>query len=377
MDETFAGWLGLSEEDRSELDYWLLLARLQGPPAQVCRAVERFGGAQGVFEASAQEMLELLGMRPSTIRRLVRVENRCDLAAERRAFAESGARLVTILDADYPPRLRDLPDKPPLLFVLGDASALARDSVAIVGSRRASETAAADAETLAARLALAGLSVVSGFAVGIDAAAHRGALKHGVTVAVLGCGVDVEYPKAHRHLRQQIVASGTLVSELPLGATPRAFTFPARNRIIAGLALATVVIGAAEKSGALLTADAARALGRPLGAVPADARDPRHKGGLRLLGCGAQLVSSAEDVLAMIGRRVEAAGASAAPPRPRPSLSPDESAVLAALGWQPEGPDAVADRSGLDASRVATALLLLEVKGLARRCDGGRYTREE
>jgi DNA processing protein len=374
VDATFERWLGLPEEDRSETDCWLVLARLHGPSGLIADAAEHFGSAQGVLQASAREMTELLGVRETTLRRLVAIEARIDLSRERDAFARAGATLLTTLSPDYPRRLRDLPDRPACLFVQGKLAELARDSVAIVGSRSASEAALADAETLAARIAAVGYGVVSGFAVGVDAAAHTGALRHGSTVAALGCGIDVDYPKAHGKLRERVVESGALVSELPMGEQPRPYTFPRRNRLIAALSLATVVVGAGERSGALLTVEAAVRLRRPVGAVPADTRDPRHRGVLSLLTRGVPLIESADDVLALLGR--EGAAAAPAPPgraKP-PTLSPDESAVLQALDHEPLSTDAIAERSGVGAVRASTALLLLEVKGCVRRHSGGRYS---
>ncbi len=373
MQTSIEQWLGLPEEERSETDCWLLLARLHGPSGLIADAVEHFGSAQGVLQASTRELTELLGVREQTLRRLVVLESRVDLAREREAFAASDAQLLTTLSPDYPPRLRDLPDRPPCLFVRGRVADLSRDSVAIVGSRNASDSALADAETLAARLAAVGLTVVSGFAIGVDAAAHAGALRNGSTIAALGCGIDVDYPRPHRGLRAQILERGALVSELPMGEQPRPYTFPRRNRLIAALSLATIAVGAGERSGALLTVEAARRLRRPVGAVPADTRDPRHRGVLSLLAAGAALVESADDVLALLGREGAAASpAPAARPRP-PSLSPDEAAVLHALDHDPLSVDSVAERAGLTATQTATALLLLEVKGCARRHSGGRY----
>lgn len=355
------------------MDFWLLLARMQARPGAFVPAIEALGSARAVFEASTVELCDVLGLRLSDLRKLVRVENEADLAVERSAFVASGAEIVTVLQDRYPPRLRELPDRPACLFVRGNPDVLAQDAVAIVGSRTASEVSVLDARELARSLAAQGVAVVSGLAVGVDGAAHEGALEAGTTIAVLGCGIDVVYPRTHRELRDRIVERGLLLTELPMRATPRAFTFPARNRIIAGLSQATVVVGARERSGALLTAAACQSLGRPVAVLPGDARDDRHRGGLRLIGQGATLVESADEALRLIGR------ASSSEPRagrPRaPSLSPDESLVHGMLDVEPVHTDDLAQRCGLDAPRLAAALLLLEVKGLAQRHSGGRYTR--
>jgi DNA processing protein len=373
VETTFEQWLGVAEEDRTETDYWLLLARMRGPSGILADAIEHIGSVEGLFQSSARELTELLGIPERVLARLVAAEARTDLAREREAFAHSAARLVTTLTPDYPPGLRDLPDRPAVVFTLGDLAVLEGDTVAIVGSRNASESALADAESLATRLAAEGLCVVSGFAVGIDAAAHTGALRSGTTAAVLGCGIDVDYPRSHRSLRESVLARGVLLTELTIGEQPRRHTFPRRNRLIAALSRVTVVVGAGERSGALLTAASARTLGRPVAAVPADTRDPRHKGVLSLLAEGAPLVESADDVLKLLGREAGQTPAARARPVRPPTLSGDESSVLQALDHEPLSLDAVAERAQLAVPQVAAALLLLEVKGCARRHSGGRY----
>jgi len=374
-EDTLAGWLALDEKDRPEIDFWLLLSRLRGPAGALARGVMEFGGAREVFTASATELSHVLGLTPAVLKRLVTVEAKGDLAKERESFVRAGATLVTILGDAYPAGLRDLDDPPPCLFAAGDVSLLGADSVAIVGSRSAPEAALLEAESLAARLAGCGVCVVSGFAVGVDAAAHRGALRSGTTIAVLGCGIDINYPREQSELRAEVAARGLLVTELPIGAHPRTWTFPQRNRIIAALSLATIVVGARRRSGALLTAQSAKVLNRPVGVLPGDARDPSHRGALDLLGAGAALIESAEDVLRLIGRPPSSAGAAPpGPPAPR-DLSPDEDRVLRALRGDPELLETISERAGLSTAATAGALVMLEVKGVARRHAGGRFSR--
>jgi DNA processing protein len=367
--------LGLPTEARSDTDFWLLLARAQVAGGVMAAALERFGSARGVFSASARELCDAVGMRPASLRRLIRVEGGADLAIEREALARSGARLVTLFDPAYPDSLRDLPDPPPCLFTLGDVSLMGRESVAIVGSRGASESALRDAEVLAGRLAANGVPIVSGLAIGVDAAAHRGALRGGTTLAVLGCGIDVDYPRENSSLRREITERGLVVTELPLGAHAWRSTFPKRNRIIAALARVTVVVGARAKSGALLTIAAAQALGRAVAAVPSDTRDSRHRGSLALLKSGIALVESADDVLRLMNRAASRKPDPARKVAP-PVLSATEERTLAALDPDPQPVDTVAERAHLDAPSVSAALLLLEVKGLARRHPGGAFSRE-
>lgn len=373
MPETIADWLALGAQERSELDYWLMLARLQrgrGLPAGV---VARLGGAAQVFQSSAAELSEAAGLRPAELRRLIEVEVRCDIGAERESFARSGATLVPVTSDRYPQALLDLADAPPCIFVIGDVDLLSSDSIAIVGSRSAPDSALLDAEELAGRIAANGVAVISGFAMGLDAAAHRGALRHGRTVAVLGSGIDVLYPVGHAGLRREIAECGALVSEMPLSSEPRRWTFPRRNRLIAALSKGTVVIGARERSGALLTAEWAQRLGRPVGAVPADTRDERHRGAFELLEQGVTLITSADDALRMVG--LDPSTARRPAPTRRPPLSAQEERVYAALMGDPQPLDDVVAAAGMEVRDVSTALMLLEVKGLARRLPGGRFSR--
>jgi len=230
-----------------------------------------------------------------------------------------------------------------------------------------------DAEDLAARIAAHGVSVVSGFAMGVDAAAHRGALREGHTVAVLGCGIDVLYPTAHATLRQEVAERGALLTEQPLGSQPRRWTFPSRNRLIAALGKGTVVVGARESSGALLTAQWAEELGRPVGAVPGDTRDERHRGAIALIEKGAHLIGSADDALRMVG--LDPRQTKPATPARKPALSPTEQRVYGVLVGDPMPLDDVVTAAGMEMREVSTALMLLEVKGLARRLPGGRFSR--
>ncbi|MDX6412297.1 MAG: processing protein, partial [Gaiellaceae bacterium] len=257
----------------------------------------------------------------------------------------------------FPSLLRAIYDPPPRLYVRGggEDDVLARPAVAIVGARACSSYGAQVARRLGRELAGSGLIVVSGLARGIDGEAHRGALESGgVTVAVLGCGVDRDYPAAHRELAQRIRNNGLVVSEYEPGVEPAPWRFPARNRLIAGLSAVTVVIEARERSGALITADMALEEGRDVLAVPGEITSPLSAGTNALLKLGAGVCTAAEDVLALFGLAPEQ--------RPAPKLGADAAAVLAVL---PAGADEVARATGLDARAVAIALAELELAGLA------------
>jgi DNA processing protein len=265
----------------------------------------------------------------------------------------------------YPPLLRAIPDPPPVLWLRGDAPAglLARPSVAVVGARACSSYGRSVARTLGRELAAAGLVVVSGLARGIDAEAHRGALDAGgLTVAVLGCGIDRDYPAAHRDLARRIVEQGLIVSEYEPGVEPAPWRFPARNRVIAGLCAATVVVEARERSGALITADFALEDGREVMVVPGEITSSVSVGSNALLRLGATPVTAAADVLEAYG--IE--------PAPAPAEAPGGLAgtLLARLAEAPASIDELARATGIAPGEVAAALIELELTGRVSEGDG-------
>jgi len=272
--------------------------------------------------------------------------------------------------ARYPARLSELHDPPARLFVRGSLTdALGWDglSVAIVGSRRAADASLRLTRDLAAAASEHGLLVVSGLALGVDAAAHEGALDAGgATLAVLGCGPDIAYPRTNRRIYDAIVASGLVVSEYPPGTEPAPWRFPARNRIIAALADATVVVEARERSGALITADHALDLGRDVLAVPGWPAFAGAAGTNGLLKAGAGLVEGPDDLLTWFG-------IDPAPRRGQPRPQGDAAALLAALEVSAAHPDELVERTGLAAGEVSAGLVRLEMDGLLVRDGGGRW----
>jgi len=275
-------------------------------------------------------------------------------------------RWVARDDPSFPARLHSIHDPPPGLFVRGSAplELLDRPSVAVVGARACSSYGASVARTLGRELAAAGIVVISGLARGVDAEAHRGALDGGSTVAVLGCGVDRDYPRAHASLAAKIAETGLIVSEYPPGVEPVPWRFPARNRIVAGLALATVVVEARERSGALITADLALDEGRDVLAVPGEITSQLSKGTNQLLRLGAVPVTSAADVLDVLG--IEAAAASPE----RSPLEPRLERVRAVVADAATTADEVAHALGESAQVVAAVLVELQLLGVVEEVDG-------
>ncbi|TMJ97561.1 MAG: DNA-protecting protein DprA [Actinobacteria bacterium] len=264
----------------------------------------------------------------------------------------------------FPPLLAQLHDPPARLYVRGGPpEVLSRPAVAVVGARSCSAYGAQVARTLGRELGGAGAVVVSGLARGVDSEAHRGALDAGgVTVAVLGCGIDRDYPRAHADLAARIAASGAIVSEYPPGVEPAPWRFPARNRIVAGLALAVVVVEARARSGALITADFSLELGRDVFAVPGEITAVLSRGTNHLLRLGAAPLLSAADVLAAIGLE--------APASVVPRLTAEDEAVLGTLADEARGADELARALGRTSGEIAAVLVRLELEGLVAEADG-------
>jgi DNA processing protein len=360
------------------------LARMLGAEARRDSSGDRAAGAgadtvTGLLEDDGssccpEQRLEML------LRQLGRSSDAPDLARELRDSAARATEVaarhsihpIPLGDQRYPPLLAAIPDPPVVLWVRGCSDCLQRAAVAIVGSRAATPYGLEMARRLGMDTSAHGLVVVSGLARGVDSAAHRGALSgEGATVAVLGSGIDVIYPAEHGRLADEIIQRGAVVSEFPPGTPPLAFHFPLRNRIISGLSLAVIVVEAAERSGSLITAECALEQGREVMAVPGSVLNRRNSGSHGLLRDGARLVESAEDILDEVGVT------------PMRRLIGDDlpSEVHPLLGLVPPGeavdPDSLVHLSGLEASAVLSALLDLEMNGIVRRVDGGRFVRCE
>ncbi len=291
-------------------------------------------------------------------------------------LAEPDHHLLILGEPGYPSRLAACPAPPLLLFVDGQAQCLDRPQIAVVGSRQASPLGMDTAYVLARQLAEHGLVVTSGLARGIDGAAHRGALAgDGPTVAVLGCAVDHIYPRQHRGLAEQVRASGALVSEFPFGAVPLPANFPRRNRIISGLAVGTLVVEAALRSGSLSTALHALEQGREVFAVPGSIHSPLTKGCHALIKQGAKLVEDVQDVLDEMPQFLPSERHAAAPSEHRAAHSPGDRRFLNACGWDAFTADDIVSRSGLTVQEVSSMLLKLELTGIIQVQGTGSYLR--
>ena len=356
-----------------DISGWLRLVSVPGLGCVLgARLLDAFGSPAGVFGASHGALAAACGAAlagaiaapppPSTQQLIERT---------RHWLATPGNQLLTLRDPAYPRMLREIHDPPLLLYAIGNVALLSAPSVAIVGSRNASTQGKANASAFAQAFSAAGLTVVSGLALGIDAAAHDGALcGPGGTVAVIGTGADIVYPSRNHQLAHRIAQAGCIISEYPLGHPVLASNFPRRNRLISGLAAGVLVVEAAARSGSLITARMAAEQGREVFAVPGSIHAPMSKGCHQLIREGAKLVDSAADVLDELAPQW--ARPAVAPGGPAPAASDQ---LLDALGYGPVGADALALECGLDAGTLSAHLLTLELAGHLERLPGGLFQR--
>ncbi len=365
--------------DSPELGSWVMLHHLpQAGGRTRIELLEAFGSIAALFDASRAPLQHVLPDKPDTVAAIL---NGADAARVEKVRAwlaqEPTHHFVVWTDADYPPLLREIPDPPIALYVLGNRAALTSPQLAIVGSRNPTPAGLANAQAFARALAAAGLTVTSGLALGIDGAAHRGALDGGgATIAVCGTGLDRVYPARHRELAHAIVGNGALISEFALGTSPLPHNFPIRNRLISGLALGTLVVEAALESGSLITARLALEQGREVFAIPGSIHAPQSRGCHALIRQGAKLVENANDVLEELGALAQFARQHAPTSATTTSaLSVEAARLLDHLGHDPETLDALIERSGLTADVVSSMLGALELEGLVAAMPGGRFQR--
>jgi DNA processing protein len=360
----------------SGLASWLQLTLTPGLGAAALRGLlKQFGLPQEIL---ARKRAELAAFAPSAVLDALSSDAVRDTVSRALEWAaRPGHSVVTLADDSYPRALLEIPDPPPLLYAVGRADLLQSPSFAIVGSRNASAQGERNAESFAQALSDAGLAIVSGLAIGIDAAAHRGGLAGAAsTIAVLGTGVDVIYPRRNTELAQAIAARGLLLSEFALGSGPMAHNFPRRNRLISGLARGCLVVEAALASGSLITARAAADQGREVFAIPGSIHSPLSKGCHALIKSGAKLVESADDILSELAGFRPSGYASTTAAKSDGNSLPD-AALLAHMGHDPVDIDSLCLRAGMSAEQVSSELLRLELDGRVAALPGGLYQRLE
>ncbi len=354
---------------------WLALKRVAGVGNVLYRRLlDQFKTPDAVFRAGEEALLRVEGVSPGLAQNICSFAGFDPVDLEIEKLTGSGILLLTLHDPDYPPLLAAIYDPPPFLYVKGDPRTPHPYPIAVVGSRRASPYGMAVAERLSRELAEQGITIVSGFARGIDAIAHRAALAAGGrTIAVLGTGIDRIYPPEHRALFDEIAEEGLILSEFPLGAPPDANHFPQRNRVISGLSVGCLVVEATLESGSLITARSALEQGREVFAVPGQIFSETSAGTHQLIRSGAKLVEGIEDILEEILPQLRRAPRG--PAFPPPALEGDEKKLYELLSFEPKQIDQLIQESALTASAVSGLLLSLELKGTARQLAGNFYVR--
>jgi DNA processing protein len=355
----------------NELDAWLRLLRTPGiGRTSARRLLAACGSPQAVFDSRPAALGELVGAEAASALNEPPPQHDEQLAATRTWLGGDASRHVIALgEAAYPAALLETADPPLLLYAQGRIDLLQAASIAVVGSRNPTAQGSDNARAFAKHLSQAGLTVVSGLALGIDGAAHDGALAgQGGTIAVMGTGADRIYPAKHRALAHRIAEQGLLLTEFEIGTPPLAENFPQRNRIIAGLARGTLVVEAALPSGSLSTARAALEAGREVFAIPGSIHSPQSRGCHALIKQGAKLVESAEDITSELQWK-------AGRPLAAPFEEPKDSPLLAALGHEPATLDALGARTGMSAADLNAQLLELELDGRVARLPGGLFQR--
>ncbi|HZY45812.1 MAG TPA: DNA-processing protein DprA [Anaerolineae bacterium] len=355
-----------------DVRYWIAFNRVNGiGPAKVRALIDHFGDLERAWPATPIE-LKAAGLDRKAIESLLQTRSAIDLDRELDRIEKIGAKIIIWDDPDYPPLLRNIPDPPPVLYMKGQLTAADREwTIAIVGTRKASAYGRQAAETLAGELTRNGITIVSGLARGIDAAAHEAALSvGGRSIGVMACGIDQVYPPEHKRLADRLIEHGAVMTEMPIGSPPEAGTFPARNRIISGLALGTIVIEAGETSGALITSDRALEQGREVFAVPGNIFSKASLGTNRLIKEGATLITTAQDVMEALNLKMVVEHSAAR------AVIPDdatEAKLLSLLSHDPIHVDQIVNDSGLPITQVSSTLAMMELKGMVRQIGGMQY----
>ena len=367
---------------------WLELQAVKGlGPITFTKLINRFGSPEAIRQADLSELINRGNLSPSLAQALKlppsdnvqqHIERELD-AIEKGRFS-----ILTQNDPHYPSRLKTIADPPPLLYFTGQIQGCDQQALAIVGARKGSHAGRVFTRTLSGDLAALGFTIVSGLARGIDTEAHEGALTaNGRTVAVLGCGIDRTYPSEHRTLRKRIEHKGAVLSEFPMGTTPKPFHFPQRNRVISGLSLGVIVTEATLKSGSLITARMALEQNREVFAVPGPVNRPQSQGPHRLIRQGAKLIEGPRDIVEEILHMLEPSFRehletqhSDGKDQPSPiTLGPEEQHIFDRISLEPVSLDELITQGSYSSSEVMSILLSLEIKGLIKQIPGLQYVR--
>ncbi|MBN1283880.1 MAG: DNA-processing protein DprA [Anaerolineae bacterium] len=355
----------------SEHKYWVALNIVQGiGPAAFRALLDRFGALSAAWQAP-EHALRAVPMKPEGRENLLKMRQALDLDRIMAKVAEAGARVLTWEDGEYPNALRNAPNPPPVLYIKGELTEADDWALGVVGTRKSTGYGHAVTKRIVETLARSGVTIVSGLAKGIDGVAHRAALDAGGrTIAVLGCGIDIIYPPDHRALAEDIIKSGAIVSEYPIGAKPEGKNFPPRNRIISGLSMGVLVVEAGERSGALITTTYAAEQGRDVFAVPGPILAATSRGANRLIQEGAKLVMDAEDILEELNLGMAIQQAEIREVIPATDI---EARLMQLLAGGPLHIDELCRQSGLSIARVSGDLTLMELKGLVHQVGGMTY----
>ena len=349
---------------------WLSLSQIEGLGCQTFyQLLKTFGSPSEIYRKKFKELRAVVSEKIAL--QIGQGVDETGLQDTLTWLAQANNHLVTLADADYPKALLEIADPPPLLYAKGNLALLNKLSIAIVGSRNASVQGEKNAEAFAQGLAEHGLCIVSGLALGIDGAAHRGALKaKGDTIAVVGTGLDMVYPAQHRDLAHQIASSGLIISEFPLGTLSKPQNFPRRNRLISGLSLGCLVVEANLKSGSQITARLSAEQGREVFAIPGSIHSPLAKGCHQLIKQGAKLVDSLQDIVEELNLNK---AVSAPLAEEKSAINQDQQTLLDAMAYEAVSIETLVQLTGLTVSTLSSMLTLLELEGRITGLAGGQY----
>jgi len=352
----------------AEVSDWIKLSLAKDVGEATLRyIIKRFGSPTEVFKTPARDLREIVN---DSIARSIKEAEKINVEHHLRVMEKLGVKLITFNDPQYPANLKDIAELPPMLYVRGELLESDTQSIAIIGSRRATTYGKFIAEQFAYELAVQGLTIVSGMARGIDSAAHKGALKTGGrTIAVLGCGVDVVYPPENKGLMHEIIQHGAVISEFPLSTKPLAGNFPVRNRLISGLSKAVVVVEARSRSGVFSTVEWALDQAKEVFAVPGNITSEASKGANRLIMDGAKPVMSSRDILDFLGIETKDIK------RAEIKLQGDEEKVFDNLTYEPRHIDELQEVLSIPVSKLSGILLSLELKGIVKQLPGRHFVK--